>query len=65
MALDTVSISDVGASLIAIEAEFKSNLSSIQYHKETIAQYEVKNNALKELMRSLLLTALPNTTRGY
>lgn len=65
MSLDTVSISDVGTSLLAIEQEMKANLSSIRYYNECIAELELKNNALKEMTRSLLLTALPLTTRGY
>lgn len=61
MALDTVSISDIGTSLVAIETEIKSNCSGIDYHRECIKQYQHKNTALKELAQCLVKTAVPIT----
>lgn len=65
MALDTVSISDIGASLIAIENEIKSNISSIDYHMQCIEQYKKKNTALKDMAQVLIRNAMPITLGNF
>lgn len=65
MAIETVSISDIGASLIAIETEIKSNISSIEYHKQCIEQYKQKNSALKDMAQVLIRNAMPVTLGSY
>lgn len=65
MALDTVSISDIGASLIAIENEIKANISSIDYHRQCIEQYKQKNTALKDMAQTLIRNAMPITLGNY
>jgi hypothetical protein len=59
MSLDTVSLSDVGQSLVAIEAEIKSNQESIAYHRNIINEFQDKNEALAGVARSLLLNSCP------
>lgn len=61
MALDTISLSDIGQSLLAIEAEIKTNKSSIAYHQEQIAAYHMKNETLKGIAQALLEGAIPVT----
>lgn len=59
MALDTVSISDIGTSLIAIEAEIAANNSSIAYYNKQVQEYQNKNDMLREVVQALLKNAIP------
>lgn len=62
MALETISLSDIGLSLVAIEAEVRSNMNSISYHKEQIASYESRNKAMNDLATLLLKMNAPKLT---
>lgn len=59
--MDTISLSDLGQSLIAIEKEIKSNHSSIQYYRDCIGELRDKNEALAELAKNILRTSTPRT----
>lgn len=64
MALDTVSLSDIGTSLLAIEAEVSANNASINYYKSQIGDLRDKNDALVKLSRELFKMNCP-LTYGY
>lgn len=64
MALDTVSLSDIGQSLVAIEAEVAANNSSIAYYKDLIGKLHDKNDALVKLSRDLFKMNCP-LSYGY
>lgn len=59
MALDTVSLSDIGQSLVAIEAEITSNLSTVKYYSEQIAALKLKNETLHQVGKALLVNSIP------
>lgn len=61
MALDTISISDVGTSLVAIENEVKANQATIRYYQEQIGSLYDKNETLSELAKTLIKGALHST----
>ena len=61
MALDTISLSDIGQSLVAIETEIKSNISTIAYYKEQIVALSIKNETLQGVAKAILNTACPKT----
>jgi hypothetical protein len=61
MSIDTVSLSDIGQSLVTIEAEIKSNQASIAYYQREIDVMHDKNAALADLAKALIKGALPLT----
>ena len=61
MALNNIDLSDIGKTLIAIEAEIKSNQDSIQYYHRCISEYKNKNEALAKLADTLLMNVIPLT----
>lgn len=61
MTLETVSLSDIGQSLVAIEAEIENNNSSIAYYLAVIEKARLKNKALQQLAKAILVNAVPKT----
>ena len=61
MSLDTVSLSDIGQSLVAIETEIAANNASIRYYASEQALLLNKNDALRKLAETLLRNAIPLT----
>ncbi len=61
MALDTVSLSDIGTSLVAIENEIAANQSQIQYYQAQCKTLAIKNETLQAVAKSLLMNAIPKT----
>jgi hypothetical protein len=61
MSLDTISISDIGKSLVAIEAEVASNNNSIKYYQAEIGKLHDKNASLNELAKTVIRAAIPAT----
>lgn len=61
MTIDTVSLTDIGTSLVAIETEVAANQASIRYHQAEIGKLYDKNEALSELAKTLIKSALPLT----
>jgi len=61
MSLDTVSLSDIGTSLVAIEKEIIANNSSIKYYQALISDLHDKNESLNELAKTLIKAAIPAT----
>lgn len=63
MTIETISLSDIGKSLLEIEQEIAANNNSIGYYNESIAKMEAKNTALRDLAGSILKSALPLTLK--
>jgi hypothetical protein len=61
MSLDTVSLSELGTSLVAIEQEIRANQEMIAHYKKLCGDYSTKNEALSELAKTLIKNALPLT----
>jgi len=61
MSLDTVSLSDIGQSLVAIETEIRTNNSNIKYYQSLITELHDKNESLNELAKTLIKAAIPAT----
>jgi hypothetical protein len=61
MALDTVLLSDIGQSLVAIENEIIANQAQIQYYQAQAKALAIKNETLQAVAKSLLMNAIPKT----
>lgn len=61
MSLEQISISDLGKSLLEIEAEIAQNNSQIAYMKSQIAAYQDKNDVLVRLSQDICKLNIPIT----
>lgn len=59
MTIETVSLSDIGQSLVAIEAEIKANEGSIRYYTDLVRDLSVKNETLRAVAKAILVNACP------
>jgi len=59
MADFNLNLSDVGQSLVALEAELKANFAHQEYLEQQIRETQRKNRLLQETAQALLKNSLP------